>query len=273
MKTKKRFDIKLSFITDFSSSPLYQWSFRQFFFLIFLEILFSPLACANFNKQPDLNHFMNMSMELSHDAVVKIDELNKTVITLKEQNLSASLEGNEYFRSLQSQNEYAKIGLAFLCAGHLMFQLNDPLDELSVKSLKTDELGFTHIKFQQSYKSIPVWASEIALHLNQQNQVYLIQGRYIPTPVNVNPQPVLSEKEAMKIVAEKVGFTESEFPKCRSEIIIFADTNTAPCLAYHIQASLKMTEGWEFIIDATSGVVLKKLSTVFNDKSHMERMN
>jgi Zn-dependent metalloprotease len=240
---------------------------RFLYLLLIIEIGMSSLACADFKTQSNLDYFMGLEMKLPQDAIIKNDKINKTIIFLKGNNLSANLENNENFKALLSSNKYTEIALAFLCANHSLFQLVAPSDELSVKAEIKDDLGFTHIKFQQSYKGVSVWASEINLHLNPQNQVYLIQGRYIPTPESVNIQPVLTEKDAMGIVAEKLGKDRSVCPGCRCEIIIFADTNVAPCLSYRIEATPSLTEGWEFFIDANSGAVLNKLPTVFNGKS------
>jgi Zn-dependent metalloprotease len=248
---------------------------RFLYFLLIIEIGMSSMACADFKSQSSPDYFMGMGMKLPQDVVVKLDDKNKTIVLLKGENLSADLEKDERFKSLQSANQYPEIALAFLCANHELFELVDPPEELSVKSLQTDDLGFTHIKFQQSYKRISVWASEINLHINHQNHVYLIQGRYIPTPVNVNTQPDLTEKDALDIVTEKLGKDRSECPGCSCETIIFeddADSNIAPCLAYRIETKPGPAEGWEFIIDADSGMVLKKLSAVFNDKSKTDRM-
>jgi bacillolysin len=213
-----------------------------------------------------------MDVKLPTDTVIKRDEKNETIIFVKGKNLSEELENDKKFHALQSTNQYSEIALAFLTANHLLFQLIAPSDELSVKSVESDDLGFTHIKFQQSYKGISVCPAEINLHLNQQNHVYLIQGRYIPTPENVTIQPVITEKDAMGIVAEKLGKDAAECSECRSELVIYADTNILPCLAYRIEANPNLTEGWEFIIDANSGAVLKKLPTVFNEKSPMGQM-
>jgi Zn-dependent metalloprotease len=248
---------------------------RLLCYLLIVEIGMSSIACADFKTRSITDCFMGVEMKLPQDSVVKLDDKNKTIVLLKGENLSADLEKDERFKSLQSANQYPEIALAFLCATHELFELVDPPDELSVKSLQTDDLGYTHIKFMQSYKGIPVWASEINFHLNQQNHVYLIQGRYIPTPINVNTKPDLTEKDALGIVTEKLGKDRSECPGCSCETIIFedaADSNTAPCLAYRIETKPGPAVGWEFIIDADSGTVLKKLSAVFNDKSKTGRM-
>jgi Zn-dependent metalloprotease len=238
---------------------------RLLFYLLILEIS-APISCADFKNNSTPDYFMGIEMKLPKDAIIKIDDKNKTVLLLKGKNLSEKLERDEKFQTLQSKGQYVEIALAFISANHSLFQLASPPEELSVKSLQTDDLGFTHMKFNQAYQGIPVWPGEINLHINQQNQVYLIEGRYIPTPVKVNTHPVISEKEAMDIVAEKLSQPKTKCPECHSEIIIFSDTGADPCLTYRIKANPSLNEGWEFFINAASGQILQKLPTVFDDK-------
>jgi Zn-dependent metalloprotease len=240
---------------------------RLLFYLLILEIGAASISCADFKNNSTPYYFMGLEMKMPQDATIKIDDKNKTIISLKGNNLSEELERDEKFKTLQSKGQYVEIALAFLSANHSLFQLASPPEELSVNSLQTDDLGFTHMKFRQAFQGILVWPGEINLHINQQNQVYLIEGRYIPTPVMVNTRPVISENEAMDIVAEKLGHPKTKCPECHSEIIIFSDTGVKPCLAYRIKANPSLNEGWEFFIDATSGEILQKLPTVFDDKS------
>ena len=217
--------------------------------------------------QTTINHqanFINMDLKLPSDVVIRRNVKNETIIFLRGRNLSESLEGDKNFRKLQSKNLLSEIALAFLSAHRLLFKVIQPPDELTVESITTDELGLKHVRFQQMFKGIPVWASEIIVHLDRSNHVYLAQGRYIPTPVTVNICPVLSQEEALRIVAENLEETGSECPRCRSELIIFAALDDGPRLAYRVLATPSVIEGWAFVIDAETGAILEKLPTVYN---------
>lgn len=217
--------------------------------------------------QTTINHqanLLNMDIKLPSDVVIRRNVQNETIIFLRGRNLSEGLEGDKNFRELQSKNLLSEIALAFLTAHRLLFKLIQPPDEFAVESITTDDLGLKHVRFQQVFEGIPVWASEIIVHLDQSNHVYLMQGRYIPTPVNVNTCPVLSQEEALRIVAEKLEETGLGCPRCRSELIIFAALDDRPRLAYRVLATPSVIEGWAFVIDAETGAVLEKLPTVYN---------
>lgn len=203
-------------------------------------------------------------MELPSDAIMKRDEHNHTIIILKGKNLSEGLEGDQIFLKLRSDNLFAKIALSFISANAQLFKITNPANELTDISVNEDDLGFKHIRFRQVFNNIPVWASEINVHLDNLNNVYLVQGRYIPTPEKIDINPVLKEDDAKRLVAENLGIPESKYFEWYSEMIIFSKSDAEPCLAYRIIASLSVTESWAFIIDAAAGTVLEKLPTNYD---------
>jgi len=235
--------------------------------LTIVGIEIPTIACDGVKKQSTHDHFLGVDLKLPSNTVIKRDEKNETIIFLKGKNLSKELERDKEFQNLQSKDLFPEIALAFLSANRSLFKIVEPRDELTVKSTTTDEIGLTHVKFQQIFNGLSVWACEINIHLNQAKHIYLIQGRYIPTPADVDINPVLQEKDVKRIVSENLGVDGSKCSECRSEMIICTALDGEPCLAYRIVATPRVTEGWEFIIDATTGEVLEKLPTVYDAKS------
>ena len=141
----------------------------------------------------------------------------------------------------------------------------NPPEELTVKAINTDELGLKHVRFQQTFDGIPVWASEIMVHLNRSNHVYLVNGRYIPTPLSVRTDPVLSEDEAFGIVARDLTDVGPDCQGCRSELVIFAMGENRPHLAYRVSVAPHGAEGWAVFVDGESGAILERIPTVIHD--------
>jgi Zn-dependent metalloprotease len=214
------------------------------------------------NPQAD---FMNLNMPLPPDAIIRRDANSGTIFFLRARNLSAGLEENKDFQELQTKNLPAQIALAFLTAHRSAFQLIWPSDEMTVSSVDTDNLGLTHVRLQQMFKGIRVWTCEIIIHLDRSNHVYLMQGRYIPTPVDVATRPLLCEEDAFQIVAGKLPKAGPDCRQCRSELIIFAQSKGQPRLAYRILATPGPTEGWAYVIDAETGDILEKIPTVYSN--------
>jgi hypothetical protein len=237
---------------------------------IVIGIGIPTLGCENFNKPSQKDYFMGVNMELPSDSTLKLNDLNHTIILLKGKNLSEGLESDPVFLKLQSDNLFSKIALAFISANAQLFKISNPANELTDISVNEDDLGFKHIRFQQVFNGIPVWVSEMNVHLDNLNNVYLVQGRYIPTPEKTDMNPVLKEAAVKRLVADNLGVPGSEYFKWPPELIIFSATDAEPCLAYRVVASLNETEGWAFIIDASTGAVLEKLPANYDSNSGLK---
>jgi len=204
---------------------------------------------------------LTLEARLPPDVEMRRHPENGTILLLQARNLSKSLEGDDLFRELQSKDLFAEIALAFLSGHHLLFKMIHPLDELEVQSVAADDLCLKHVRFQQVFREVPVWASEIVVHLDRSNHVYLVQGKYVPTPKDVNPLPVLNQEEACGIVARELESTGSECRSCRPELVIFAPPTRRARLAYRVLTTSSLMEGWAFTVDAQTGALLEKLPT------------
>ena len=114
----------------------------------------------------------NETVRYSDDGVVAY---------FKAKNLSSSLDDDPRFRALRTENRYGDIAYAFLESRKDILKIHDSRAEFKIISESMDHLGMKHIKFQQVYKEIPVWGKELSVHLDSQNNVYLLQGNTVPT--------------------------------------------------------------------------------------------
>ncbi len=249
--------------------------FTRIFFLVLCMLtaegaIFSADAlkgCAMTTVGKLQSEFMNMDIQLPEDAVIRRDTKNDTVISLEGKNLSEELDKNKEFQRFRSEKQFADIALAFLSAYHRIFRLINPTDELNVESVKTDELEMKHIRFKQVFKNIPVWSSEIIVHLNMSNQVYRVEGRYISTPEYMDIQPVLTHEDAFRKVIENLGIKDKVCPNCQSELVIFLPSSEKyPYLAYRVLTKPSLTEGWLFFIDAKTGNIIDKITTIQTER-------
>ena len=195
-------------------------------------------------------------------ADIRRDPRLGTITFLKAPDLSAYLQHDADFAQLRASKQFGDIARAFIAAYRDEFRFTEPAQELRVESVETDALGLTHVRLQQTFHNIPVWAAELLVHLNADTQVYLVQGRYIPTPRNLSTQPSLTDQAALQRAADHLGKPLTGCLKCQTTLVIFASDDIAPRLTYHVSILLSLTEGWEVMIDAQTGEVLQKLSAI-----------
>ena len=189
-----------------------------------------------------------------------------TISHLKAPNLSQYVEQDPDFRRLQTEKQFAELAQTFIQAYRSEFRLQQPVQELRLGSVKTDDLGLTHVRMQQIFQNIPVWAAELIVHLDKAAHVYLVQGRYLPTPQKISTTPNLTRNQAVERVAQELGISTADCGSCTAKLVIFAQDfaidGHAPRLAYQVHASPSLIEGWDVMVDAETGTILQKLPTV-----------
>ncbi len=194
----------------------------------------------------------------SPDATLVRDAANGTVRFMKGADLSAHLRNDAAFRRAIEEGSAGEAAIAFIAAYRDLFRLHEPQEELAVEAVQTEESGDRHVRLKQRCKGIDVWPSGVNVHMDARGRIYLVEGRYVPTPVGLDVHPVLGETEALRAVAKNLGTTEDAFRKARAELIIYCGSDQAPVLAYRVYAEAGLGEAWDYVVDARSGDALAK---------------
>ncbi|MGV8073288.1 MAG: hypothetical protein AB2L11_01810 [Syntrophobacteraceae bacterium] len=184
------------------------------------------------------------------DAELRINPENGTVQYLKGKNLSRELGG------MPSKSESPHdMALSFLDLYKTLFKLQQPHDELGCIAVETDDLGLKHVRLQQIYQTIPVWGKELNVHLDQHNSVYLVQGRYIPTPQHVNTEPAISARQAVEIVYNSLGLKREDVSSDAAELVVYVKAPEKALLAYKVFATSCI-----YFVDAVKGGIVDRIT-------------
>jgi hypothetical protein len=197
------------------------------------------------------------------DVEVRRDPSRDTIRFLRGESLSADLEEEEEYQKHRSAGRFAEMAVLFVDAHRSAFRLERPEEELIPKGVSTDDLGMTHVKLQQVFRGIPVFAGELVVHFRSPSGVYLVNGSYIATPVDLETVPQLSREEALRIVSAELPAAVGDCDTCEAELVIVQLTGAEPHLAYRVRASVSLAEGWDFFVEAKTGAILHKLPTVY----------
>ena len=110
-------------------------------------------------------------------------------------------------------NSPQEIGYAFFEENKELFKMNNPRDELQIKSIDvTAKLltptarNMTTIKYQQNYNEILVRGAILIVH-TEDNQILSITGEYIPN-LQILTDPTISSSKAKKIAKEDSLFSK-----------------------------------------------------------------
>jgi len=88
-------------------------------------------------------------------------------------------------------------------------------------------MKFKHIKVQQVVNDVPIWGREIVIHLNRNNEAYMVNGNIEPS-MNINTTPKLTNQEVAMRALEAVPGGPEGWHAVGSEIQVFS-----PNLTHH----------------------------------------
>ncbi len=156
--------------------------------------------------------------------------------------------------------------VAFFASRSNLFRLTQPQDELELRSERTDDLGLSHLRFQQVRNGVPVWGCQTIVHFRDDQTIYLIGGQTIPTP-RVTTTPTISGTVAQ---LHAITHLSGQYPDIelqpKTELVIYPN-NGDPRLAQLVTVT-SPTNGAvrrRVFVDAESSRVLYDFNDIHFD--------
>jgi bacillolysin len=134
-----------------------------------------------------------------------------------------------------------------------------PDKNLKVKSTQKDELGMTHVRFNQSVNGLKVEGAEVVVHFNKNNEIVSVNGRTNQTIAeeSVDTNASVSNDEALKAALASVNAPEELTYEPTSELVVlpFEGKNYT---AYKVNVNFMGNEpgNWFIFVDAKTGEVI-----------------
>jgi bacillolysin len=165
-----------------------------------------------------------------------------------------------------------ELALALLKAQAMVLHLSNPAEELSVMSSAKDELSFEHVRFQQVYRGVPVWARDLYVHFNAQGVAYLVNGTYEPTPAGIETTPSKNADDVLQVVVNTLkaeGRYQPLSPETSAflgvtgpteELVIYPKPDGGFRLSYEVTIHANLIEWYSFIVDAQDGTILNRIA-------------
>ncbi len=151
----------------------------------------------------------------------------------------------------------------FLQANAQLFRIDDPSAEFRQLDLTTDDLGFTHIRYQQMYQGVEVWGRDVRVHLNREGEVESWNGRYVPTPAErVSGMQGIGIGQGRAIALERFG-SGGTVTATRQVFLPDAAGHLTLCWLITVEGSLDRKK--DLFVEVSSGRVVKEYSRVIMD--------
>ncbi|MTI96475.1 MAG: hypothetical protein FH749_13545 [Firmicutes bacterium] len=152
-----------------------------------------------------------------------------------------------------------EIAIAFLSRYQHFFGINNPQKNLRTTACATDQLGMTHITFQQVYHGIPVDYNQLKVHFSADNVITSVHGNYLNDlgDASIGTQPSLSKESA--IVVARLALQDPSAECHGVELVIFPYQDRF-YLAYRfiLRGDHPHSKAWQIYVDADTGTILDK---------------
>ncbi len=137
-----------------------------------------------------------------------------------------------------------------------------------------DELGYYHIKFQQTHNNVPVYGSELWVHINTNESI--VNGKYMEIS-NLSTQAKFSDKQAIETAKTTIHcemgnheLTESQkkilnYEQPIAQLIIYL-VDGIPTLCYDIESRPNFIERWRTIVNANTNQIVES----YNHTCHID---
>jgi bacillolysin len=156
-----------------------------------------------------------------------------------------------------------------------VLQMDKPDSDFSIHKITTDKNNKTHVRLNQRYKEIPVYGSEVIVHLNTFGEGEAFNGHYHKITENIETRPAITEQFAVDRVKSHLskGTALRPLSAFEEKLVQHAQPNATLCiyqdkglvntyvLAYHIVYCPTVQERWEYFVDASTGSVLHRFQS------------
>lgn len=132
------------------------------------------------------------------------------------------------------------------------------LTDLELLEVDISSRGVRHVRFQQTYKGIPVYEADYQVHIRPDGRIDMANGNYYPD-IEAPTSPSLSASSAIQRAVADLGGQTIPKENPETELMIFRNPETDVfVLAWSVMIAEKGLN-WQYFIDAANGQVLKKL--------------
>ncbi len=190
-------------------------------------------------------------------AIEKLEALTSSRLSVEwNENFTipSSIMGDLTKPGFVKSNSQKEDVLRFLTENKELFGLQNPSNELNLLSTTTDELGQTHLKFQQKFENVTLYKGQLIVHISGDGKVIGINGKYYPT-LTFKTQPDISVEQA--ISSAKNYLTGYESVNANTELILL-ERGINFHLAYAVKLPSKFMPNMVVFVDAKTGDVIYK---------------
>ena len=150
------------------------------------------------------------------------------------------------------------------------YGLTDPTADLKLRKAYTDEIGITHVRYDQFYKGIKIFEGEAIAHVDSQSNVTVTSS--LRGAINVNVNPAIPSASVAAAAAAGIRLRGS-YQASQPDLMILPRGQRSPfdLLVWHVQLMVNNDVDppaqWEAFVDARNGTLYWAYNALENSAS------
>ena len=154
----------------------------------------------------------------------------------------------------------------FLQARPDLFMMEEPAEVLAPDRSQTDDMGWTHVRLQQTYKGIPVEGAHIAMHFDDERVPRIVNCSHVVADLSLSTTALVDGSTAVTTALQDIGVASASGPATK-ELVIYNHEGTAH-LAWQVSMFVADPLGnFIYFVDARTGAVVdayNNMHTILN---------
>lgn len=204
------------------------------------------------------------------DTSIERDPVSGRIVALKPAVVSKAGSAPALKSAGALAAQHRQLADSFLAEHQKILGLKDSASELSATSTKTDELGMSHIAYDQFYRGVPVFGAQIVVHVRGDEVVFVSAGLADKLPAELSPalSRLTARRKALAAAKKEAGRkVRLSLRPARLTLLPLgllhntAEGETVPAWIINVyDQARKHVYSTTFFIDAASGKVALKLA-------------
>ncbi|HET8774963.1 MAG TPA: M36 family metallopeptidase [Thermoanaerobaculia bacterium] len=146
-----------------------------------------------------------------------------------------------------------RLARQFLSDNADVFAMHRDVADLELVRDVESPLG-RHYTFAQTYKGVPVYATEVSVHYDRSGRVVAVNNRYLPAIELDSVEPAIDSGEAIAMAEHRIAPMRRAALTSEAELVI-VDHEGAPRLAWRVVTPTDRRT-WQLFVDARNGARL-----------------
>jgi bacillolysin len=164
---------------------------------------------------------------------------------------------------------------AFLEETKPISKISNPKESFKITSVRTDDLGITHIRAIQQYKGIEVYGSESILHVDSDKERFT--GSFFKTDQDILTKPGITSTAALQktvddirqhtiykeLTTKEKKLLQYDAPSC--SLVLYNKDNQEYVLTWAITIRPNFIEVWKYFINASNDEIIHRFNNTNYD--------